>query len=115
MKSSKIIRHIFALNEADFTNLVINLAKEGLVSCGSLKSNCTKNGKLKTFSVNLLEIGSNKLNLVRFLKLDLGLGLIEAKELTESAPCVIKTFTERNKAEFYKSQILAIGASCEIV
>ncbi len=62
----------------------------------------------------LLETGSLRLAVVKLIKEQFGLGLKDAKDLMESAPCYLKEFIPQWQAEAIKIQFEEIGATIEI-
>ena len=66
------------------------------------------------FSVILVDIGSQKINVIKAVKNATGLGLTEAKSLVESAPKPIKEGLIKADAEKLKADLEAAGAKVEI-
>ena len=66
------------------------------------------------FDVTLANIGSEKIKVIKVVRAITGLGLKEAKDLVESAPCAIKEGVEKAEAESIKKQVEEVGASVEI-
>jgi len=66
------------------------------------------------FSVILVDIGSQKINVIKAVKNATGLGLTEAKSLVESAPKPIKEGIIKADAEKLKADLEAAGAKVEI-
>lgn len=62
------------------------------------------------FDVELTEIGSAKLKVVKAVKEACGLGLKEAKDLVDTAPSIIKEGLSKEEAENLKKAIEAEGA-----
>ena len=62
------------------------------------------------FSVELTEIGPNKLNVIKVIRELTGLGLKEAKDLVEGAPKVVKEQCSKQEAEDMKKKIEEQGA-----
>ena len=67
------------------------------------------------FDVQLKEIGSQKIPVIKEVRAVTGLGLKEAKEKVESAPTVIKEGLPQEEADKIKEQLEAVGAVVEIV
>ena len=65
------------------------------------------------FDVILSSAGAGKLKVVKELKGLLGLGLKEAKELVDGAPCPVKEGIAKDEAEKIKEALEAVGASVE--
>lgn len=66
------------------------------------------------FDVTMTKAGSNKINVIKIIRTLTSLGLKEAKELVESAPCVVKEAVNKDTAEDIKKQLEEAGASVEI-
>jgi len=66
------------------------------------------------FNVNLTEIGSNKINVIKVVREVTSLGLKEAKDLVESAPKPIKEGIPKDEAEAIKKKFEEVGAKVEI-
>jgi large subunit ribosomal protein L7/L12 len=67
------------------------------------------------FDVQLTEIGSQKIPVIKEVRAVTGLGLKEAKEKVESAPTVIKEGVPQEEADKIKEQLEAVGAVVEIL
>ncbi len=62
------------------------------------------------FDVELTEIGSEKIKVIKAVREATGLGLKEAKDVVESAPKVIKEGLSKDDAETLKAKFEAVGA-----
>ncbi|NLP33958.1 MAG: 50S ribosomal protein L7/L12 [Clostridiales bacterium] len=62
------------------------------------------------FDVELTEIGSSKVKVIKVVREVTGLGLKEAKDLVDSAPKVIKEAVSKEEAEEIKTKLEAEGA-----
>ncbi len=58
--------------------------------------------------------GASKLNVVKVVKAQTGLGLKEAKELVDNAPSVIKEALPKADAEGLKKELEEAGAEVEL-
>ena len=67
-----------------------------------------------SFNVVLVEVGANKLQVVKAVKEACGLGLKEAKELVDGAPATIKEGMAKAEAENLKKAIEEAGAKVEL-
>ncbi len=63
------------------------------------------------FTVQLQEIGPNKINVIKAVRQVTTLGLKEAKELVESAPTAVKEGIGKDEADDLKSKLEAAGAT----
>lgn len=66
------------------------------------------------FDVFLASAGAGKLKVVKEVKGLLGLGLKEAKELVDGAPCVVKAAVPKDEAEKIKAALEEAGAEVEL-
>ena len=66
------------------------------------------------FNVMLNSIGDKKINVIKAVREVTTLGLKEAKELVESAPCAVKEGISKDEAEEVKKKFEAAGAQVEI-
>ena len=62
------------------------------------------------FDVELTEVGSEKVKVIKVVREATGLGLKEAKELVDSAPKALKTGVSKEEAEALKKQLEELGA-----
>lgn len=62
------------------------------------------------FRVRLLSFGDKKINVIKAVRMvDRALGLKEAKDLVESAPCMLADGCDRDRAEQYRQELAACG------
>ena len=66
------------------------------------------------FTVNLKEIGANKLAVIKAVKEITGLGLGEAKTLVDKAPSVIKENVPAEEAKSIEAKLKEAGAVVEL-
>ena len=66
------------------------------------------------FDVILKNAGQAKLNVIKVVKTELGLGLKEAKDLVDGAPSTIKEKISKAEAEALKAALEEAGAEVEI-
>ena len=66
------------------------------------------------FDVILKTAGQAKLNVIKVVKTELGLGLKEAKDLVDGAPATIKEKISKAEAEALKAALEDAGAEVEI-
>ena len=67
-----------------------------------------------SFDVVLKSAGANKLQVVKAVKESCGLGLKEAKDLVDAAPCNVKEGVDKATADALKDALVAAGAEVEI-
>ena len=66
------------------------------------------------FDVVLVDAGAAKLQVVKAVKESCGLGLKEAKDLVDAAPCNVKEGVDKATADALKDALVAAGAEVEI-
>lgn len=62
------------------------------------------------FDVELTEVGSEKVKVIKVVREATGLGLKEAKELVDNAPKALKSGVSKEEAEALKKQLEEVGA-----
>ena len=67
-----------------------------------------------SFDVVIKDGGGQKIQVIKVLREALGLGLKEAKEMTEGTPKVAKTGLKKDEAEDLKKKLETAGAAVEI-
>ena len=66
------------------------------------------------FDVVLVEVGPNKIAVIKEVRALTGLGLKEAKDLVEGAPKAVKEQASKDDAEEIKKKLEATGAKVEL-
>ena len=66
------------------------------------------------FDVELTEVGSEKVKVIKVVREITGLGLKEAKALVDGAPGVLKEGVEKAEADAMKAQLEEVGAKVEL-
>ena len=66
------------------------------------------------FTVNLVEVGANKVSVIKAVRELTGLGLKEAKDLVDGAPKPVKDSVPKAAAEEAKKKLEEAGAKAEI-
>lgn len=66
------------------------------------------------FNVELTDVGSNKIAVIKAVKAITGLGLADAKALVDGAPKVIKEGVKKEEAEEMKKKIEEAGGKVEL-
>ena len=67
------------------------------------------------FTINLKSFGANKVAVIKAVKEVLGLGLMDAKKLVESAPVLLKENVKKELGEEIKTNLEKVGAEVELV
>ena len=66
------------------------------------------------FTVMLTGFGENKIGVIKVVRAVTGLGLKEAKDLTEGVPKALKEGLSKEDAEKLKAEVVAAGGTCDI-
>ncbi len=66
------------------------------------------------FNVVLTGIGDKKIQVIKVVRAITGLGLKEAKDLVESAPCNVKEGVTNEEAEDFKAKLEEVGAIIDV-
>ncbi|MEO8401563.1 MAG: 50S ribosomal protein L7/L12 [Gammaproteobacteria bacterium] len=66
------------------------------------------------FNVIMTKTGENKINVIKAIRTITGLGLKEAKDLTEASPAVVKEGVNKATAADIKKQLEEAGATVEV-
>ena len=67
-----------------------------------------------SFDVVLKSAGANKLQVVKAVKEQTGLGLKEAKDIVDAAPATVKEGVDKATAEALKKALEEVGAEVEL-
>ena len=126
MAKEDIMEAIKGLSVLDLSELVKSLEEEFGVSAAAPVAMATVQGVAGTaeaaaeeeeqseFSVELQEIGPNKINVIKAVREVTTLGLKEAKELVESAPTMVKEAVAKDEAEQVKDKLEGAGAKVAV-
>ncbi len=126
MAKEDIMEAIKGLSVLDLAELVKSLEEEFGVSAAAPVAMATVQGVAGTaeaaaeeeeqseFSVELQEIGPNKINVIKAVREVTTLGLKEAKELVESAPTMVKEAVAKDEAEQVKEKLEGAGAKVAV-
>ena len=66
------------------------------------------------FDVELTEVGSEKVKVIKVVREITGLGLKEAKDVVDNAPKTLKEAVSKDDAEKIKAQLEEVGAKVEL-
>ena len=75
---------------------------------------CEAAAEKTDFDVTLADMGGNKVAVIKAVRAITGLGLKEAKDKVESAPCVLKEGASKEEADDFKKQLEEAGATVEL-
>ena len=123
----ELLEAIKGMSVLDLAELVKALEEEFGVSAAAPVAMATSQGVAATaevaaqeaeeqteFSVQLQEIGPNKINVIKAVREVTTLGLKEAKELVESAPTTVKEGIAKDEADQLKEKLEGAGASVAV-
>jgi len=66
------------------------------------------------FNVSLVEVGADKIKVIKVVREVTSLGLKEAKDLVEAAPKVLKEGVSKDEAETIRKKFAEVGAKVEV-
>lgn len=121
IKNEDIINAISKMNVLDLMDLIKEIEKKFDISASSISSmntsssiaqeNLEEKKEEKTiFTVEMLDYGTSKINVIKTIRTILDLGLKEAKDFVETVPAIIKKDVPSNEAEKIKTTLEAAGA-----
>ena len=119
MTKEEIIDAIAAISVMDVCELVkameekFGVSAAAAVVAGPAAGGAAAEEKTE-FDVVLADVGANKVAVIKAARAATGLGLKEAKDLVESAPCKIKEALSKEEAEALKKELEAAGAKVEL-
>ena len=85
-----------------------------VVAAGPAEGGAAAEAEQTEFDVILTAAGQAKLNVIKVVKAELGLGLKEAKDLVDGAPATVKEKISKAEAEALKAVLEEAGAEVEI-
>lgn len=121
MDTKKFIEEIKSLSVLELNELVHAIEAEFGVSAaapvavaGGAAAAAPVVEEKTEFDVVLKSFGSSKLGVIKAVRELLGLGLVEAKNLVESAPATIKEAQPKDVAEHMVKTLVDAGAEAEL-
>ena len=121
MDTKKFIEEIKALSVLELNELVHAIEEEFGVSAaapvavaGGPVAAAPAAEEKTEFDVVLKSIGANKIAVIKAVRELTGLGLVEAKNLVESAPATIKEAQPKESAEAIVKALVEAGAEAEL-
>jgi large subunit ribosomal protein L7/L12 len=127
LTQQQVVEYIKGISVLELSNLVKALETELGVSAasampmampmmgGAAGGGAAAPAEEKTeFTVNLTEIGGNKINVIKVVREVTSLGLKEAKDLVEGAPKAIKEGVTKDEAAAIKKKFEDVGAKVEV-
>ena len=120
-KITALIEEVKGLTVLELAELVHALEDEFGVSAAAMAAPAAGAGagaaaaEEKTeFDVVLVEVGSEKIKVIKAVREITGLGLAEAKAAVESAPKALKEGVSKDEAEELKKKLEDVGAKVEL-
>ena len=122
MNKEQLIADIKAMSVLELSELVKALEEEFGVSAaatavavaGPAAAAAEEVEEKTEFDVILKDAGASKLNVIKVVREQTGLGLKEAKEVVDNAPKAVKEGVSKEEAEKIVEAFKAVGATCEI-
>ena len=126
LTKDEIISAIKEMNVVDLADLVKSLEEEFGVTAaapmaiaaapagGDAAAAAPAEEEKTEFEVRIVEIGPNKINVIKAVREVTSLGLREAKELVESAPAAVREDAPKDEADSIKSKLEEAGAVVEV-
>ena len=118
-KITALIEEVKGLTVLELSELVHALEEEFGVSAAAMAAPAAAAAAApveeKTeFDVVLVEVGAEKIKVIKVVRELTGLGLAEAKAAVEAAPKALKEGISKEDAEAVKAKLEEVGAKCEI-
>ena len=123
LTKEELISAIKEMNVVDLADLVKSLEDEfgvtaaapvAVAAAPAAEAAAEAEEEKTEFEVRIVEIGPNKINVIKAVREVTSLGLREAKELVESAPAAVKEASPKDEADSVKAKLEAAGAVVEI-
>ena len=122
-KFTKLVGEIEQMSVLDLAELVKVLEKKFGVSAAAPVAVMASSGSAEagdaveektSFTVELKEIGPNKISVIKAVRELTELGLKEAKDLVDAAPKVVKEDVAKEEADTMKAKLEEAGATVEL-
>lgn len=118
----KIIGEVSELTALELSDLVkkieekfgVSAAMPAMVGGGAAAAEGEGAEEKSTFNVELKATGGQKIAVIKVLREALGLGLKEAKDLTDAAPKIVKESVDKAAADELKKKLEEAGATVEL-
>ena len=115
MTTAEIIEVIKGLTVLELNDLVKACEEEFGVSASAgvvvaAQGTAPQEDEKTEFDVELTEVGSEKVKVIKVVREATGLGLKEAKEVVDTAPKAVKTGVSKEEAEELKKKLEEVGA-----
>ena len=117
MTTDEIINAIKELSVIELNDLVKKAEEEfgvsaaaGMVVAAAGSGSAEAAEEKTEFNVELTEVGSEKIKVIKAVREVTGLGLKEAKDIVDGAPKMIKEAASKEEAENIKKKLEEVGA-----
>lgn len=117
MTIDEIINAIKELSVLELNDLVKKAEEEfGVSAAAGMMVAATGTGAAEAaeekteFNIELTEVGSEKIKVIKVVREITGLGLKEAKDIVDGAPKVLKEGTTKEEADVAKTKLEEVGA-----
>ena len=118
----KIVEEVSKLTALELSDLVkkieekfgVSSAMPVMAAAGGAAGGEEEKEEKSTFNLELKSAGGQKIAVIKVLREALGLGLKEAKDLTDAAPKVVKEGLDKTAADELKAKLEAAGATVEL-
>ncbi|BBA85084.1 50S ribosomal protein L7/L12 [Candidatus Nardonella dryophthoridicola] len=115
---NKIIEELSKMSLTEINDLIIMIEKKfsiclnkNIDNIDNTEVNDNKDNEKKLFNIKLINIGNNKISVIKNIRSILNLGLKESKEIVESCPVLLKSDLNKSEAESFKKILEDSGAS----
>jgi len=115
-KFKDIIEKVEAMSVLELSDLVKVLEEKFGVSAQAVAVAATPTAggdaveEKSSFNIELKEAGAQKIQVIKVLREALGLGLKDAKDMTDKAPIMVKEGADKKTADELKAKLEAAGA-----
>ena len=117
-KFKKLVEEVESMSVLELNELVKVLEKKfgvsAVAAAAAPAAGGDAAGEQDEFSISLVDPGAQKIAVIKVIKEVLGLGLKEAKELTDNVPADIKTGIKKEEADEIKAKLEEAGAKVEL-
>ena len=121
-KFAKLVGEIEQMSVLDLSELVkvfekkfgVSAAAPVAVAAGPASGEAAAEEEKTSFTVELKEVGPNKISVIKAVREVTELGLKEAKDLVDAAPKVVKENVAKEEADTTKAKLEEAGATVEL-
>ena len=115
-KFKDIIEKVEAMSVLELSDLVkvleekFGVSAQAVVVAAAPVAGGTAVEEKSSFNIELKEAGAQKIQVIKVLREALGLGLKDAKDMTDKAPIMVKEGADKKTADELKAKLEAAGA-----